>query len=394
MTTQVPPNEEINEDKFNTNQVVTIVGGHFIHDTYTAFVAPLLPLLIEKLSLTLTMVGTLTALIQLPGLLNPFIGYLADKVSLRYFVIFAPAITATLISALGFAPSYFVLAIIMLLTGVSVAAFHAPAPAMIGRISGNQVGKGMSFFMAGGEFARTVGPLIAVWAVSMWGLDGIYRLMFVGWASSLLLFWRLRAVSGRGEKSGSLRSIAPKLLTFFLPLTIIVFLRMFLATSLSTYLPTYMTQEGYSLAAAATFLAVLEFAGVGGALLSGTISDRLGRKKVLFFAFAASSLLTLLFLQASGFWVIPLLLSVGFTALSTGPLFLALVQDQVPNNRAVGNGLYLAISFVIRSLASFLVGAGGDLWGLDIAFYWSALISILAIPMLYFLPRSAEGSRS
>ena len=392
MTTQVPPNEETTEDRFNTDQVVTIVGGHFIHDIYTAFVAPLLPLLIEKLSLTLTMVGTLTALIQLPGLLNPFIGYLADKVSLRYFVIFAPAITATLISALGFAPSYLILAIIMLLTGVSVAAFHAPAPAMIGRISGKQVGKGMSFFMAGGELARTAGPLIAVWAVSMWGLDGIYRLMFVGWASSLLLFWRLREVSGRGKKSGSLRSIAPKLLIFFLPLAIIVFLRMFLATSLSTYLPTYMTQEGYSLAAAGAFLALLEFAGVGGALLSGTISDRLGRKRVLFFAFAASSLLTLLFLQASGFWVIPLLLGVGFTALSTGPLFLALVQDQVPNNRAVGNGLYLAISFVIRSLASFLVGAGGDLWGLDVTFYWSALISILAIPMLYFLPRSAEGS--
>jgi FSR family fosmidomycin resistance protein-like MFS transporter len=86
--------------------------------------------------------------------------------------------------------------------------------------------------------------------------------------------------------------------------------------------------------------------------------------------------------------VVPLLLGVGFTALSTGPLFLALVQDQVPDNRAVGNGLYLAIAFVIRSLASILVGAGGDLWGLDTAFLVSALISLLAIPMLYFLPHT------
>jgi len=384
--------DTIDSKEFKTDQVLTIVGGHFISDTYTAFVAPLLPLIIEKFSMTLTMAGSLTALMQLPGLLNPFIGYLADKISLRYFVIFAPAVTATLISALGIAPNFFTLAVIMLLTGVSVAAFHAPAPAMIGRISGKQVGKGMSFFMAGGELARTLGPLIAVWAVSLWGLDGIYRLVFVGWGSSLLLFWRLREVSGRGEKPGSLRNIAPKLISLFLPLTIIVFLRMFLAVSLSTYLPTYMTMEGYPLAVAGTFLAVLEFAGVGGALLSGTISDRLGRKRVLLVAFAASSLLTLLFLQASGFWVIPLLLGVGFTALSTGPLFLALVQDQVPNNRAVGNGLYLAISFVIRSLAALLVGAGGDLWGLDTAFLISATISLLAIPMLYFLPKSKAGA--
>ena len=91
--------------------------------------------------------------------------------------------------------------------------------------------------------------------------------------------------------------------------------------------------------------------------------------------------------------MIPLLLGVGFTALSTGPLFLALVQDQVPNNRAVGNGLYLAISFVIRSLASVLVGVGGDLWGLDMAFLGSAIISLLAIPMLYFLPRSKPAEK-
>ncbi len=385
---------ETTADDFNTDQVLTISAGHTIHDIYTAFVAPLLPLIIEKLSLTLTMAGSLTALMQLPGLLNPFIGYMADKVSLRYFVILAPATTATLISALGFAPNYVTLAIIMLLTGVSVAAFHSPAPAMIGRISGKQVGKGMSFFMASGELARTIGPLVAVWAVSLWGLEGIWRLMFIGWASSGLLYWRLRTISGRGEIPTSLRSIAPKLHSFFLPLSIIVFLRMFLSVSMTTYLPTYLTMEGYPIATAGIYLAILEFAGIGGALLSGTVSDRFGRKRMLLIAFATSSLITLLFLQSSGIWSILLLLAVGFTALSTGPLFLALVQDQLPKNRAVGNGTYLAISFVIRSLAMLMIGAAGDLWGLDTAFLASALISLLAIPMLMFMPWSAEVSQS
>jgi FSR family fosmidomycin resistance protein-like MFS transporter len=385
MTTKTVKIEKTTEE-FNNDQVLTIGGGHFTHDIYSAFVAPLLPLIIEKLSLTLTLAGSLTAFMQLPSLLNPFIGYFADKISLRYFVIFAPAATATLISAMGFAPNYYVLAVIMILVGVSVAAFHAPAPAMVGRISGNKIGKGMSYFMAGGELARTVGPLIAVWAVSLWGLNGIYRLMFLGWASSLLLYWRLREVSGRTTTPGSLRSIAPKLLTFFLPLAIIVFLRMFLAVSLTTYLPTYLTLFGYSISVAGIYLAILEFSGVGGVLISGTVSDRLGRKKVLFIAFTASSILTLIFSQVSGFWNIPLLLGVGFTTLSTGPLLLALVQDQLPDNRAVGNGVYLAISFVLRSLAMVLIGAAGDLWGLETSFFWSAIISLLAIPMLYFLP--------
>jgi FSR family fosmidomycin resistance protein-like MFS transporter len=211
--------------------------------------------------------------------------------------------------------------------------------------------------------------------------------MFVGWASSLLLYWRLKEVSGRTITPGSLRSIAPMLFTFFLPLAIIVFFRMFLAVSLTTYLPTYLTLFGYSISVAGIYLAILEFSGVGGVLISGTISDRLGRKKVLLIAFTASSILTVIFSQVSGFWNIPLLLGVGFTTLSTGPLLLALVQDQLPNNRAVGNGLYLAISFVLRSLAMVLIGVAGDLWGLETSFFWSAIISLFAIPMLYFLPQ-------
>ena len=66
------------EEEFQTERVLTITGGHFIHDTYTAFVAPLLPLIIEKLSLSLSMVGSLMAFMQLPAILNPFIGYLAE----------------------------------------------------------------------------------------------------------------------------------------------------------------------------------------------------------------------------------------------------------------------------------------------------------------------------
>lgn len=156
-------------DAFQTNQVMTIAGGHFVHDTYTAFISPLLPVLQQRLSVGYAMAGSLAIFAQLPSLFNPFIGYLADKANLRWFIILAPAVTATLMSSMGLTPTYLSLALLLLASGISIACFHAPAPAMIAKISGKRVGKGMSVFMASGELGRTVGPVVAAAGVAWWG---------------------------------------------------------------------------------------------------------------------------------------------------------------------------------------------------------------------------------
>ena len=209
---------------FQTDQVFTVAGGHFIHDTYSAFIAPLIPLLQERLGVGYAGAGSLAIYAQMPSLLNPFIGYLADRVSLRYFIILAPAVTATLMSCMGLTSNYLALAMLMLAAGVSMAAFHAPAPAMIGRLAGQRTGTGMSIFMATGELGRTVGPIVAVAAVSWWGLDGIWRLAALGWLTSAVLYWRLHTVPARPRAPGqdSLSAMWPQVKRVFPVITWVI----------------------------------------------------------------------------------------------------------------------------------------------------------------------------
>lgn len=372
------------ERTFQLGNILTIVGGHFIHDTFTAFIAPLLPLIIEKLSISLTLAGGLTVFMQAPAILNPLIGYISDRINLRYFVIFAPAVTATLISLFGFAPSYWALVLLFLMVGVSSATFHAPAPAMIASISGKRIGRGMSLFMAAGELGRTLGPIIAVSAVAAWGLPDLYRLLVIGWTASLIMLWRFRKISVRSSETPpeSVRVILPTLLSFFLPISIIVLTRGFLSVSITTFLPTFLNREGASLVRGGTMLAILEAGGVLGAMASGTVSDRIGRKATLITAFIASSLFTILFLQSDNWLMVPLLFLLGFFSLAPSPVMLAVVQDRYPEHRAVANGVYMALSFLIRSLVVLLVGLAGDTWGLRPTFYVSAGITLLAIPVI------------
>ncbi|MCC6955600.1 MAG: hypothetical protein IT316_02325, partial [Anaerolineales bacterium] len=82
MTTQTTPySSTIESSEFQTGQVVPVIAAHLTHDIYTSSVPPMLPLLIEKLSLSLTQAGLLSAMLQLPGILNPFFGYIADRVT-------------------------------------------------------------------------------------------------------------------------------------------------------------------------------------------------------------------------------------------------------------------------------------------------------------------------
>lgn len=382
-TASVPLPEEAD---FKTGQVLTIVGGHFTHDLYTAFVAPLLPLIIEKLSLSLTLAGTLITFMQLPSLFNPLIGYLDDRVNLRFFVILAPAATATLISSMGLAPNYFTLALLLTITGLSIAAFHAPAPAMVARVSGKQVGKGMSLFMAAGELGRTIGPLFAVWAVSLWALDGIYPLAILGWTASLMLYLRFRHIPARTARKSGLLAVLPAARRLFVPLMALVIVRSFVLASMGTFLPTYLNQKGASLLVAGGALSTFELAGVFGALAGGTLSDRLGRKPVLLVAMLSAALLLLTFLQVQGWLLVPILIALGLTSLSAQPVLLAIVQDHLPDHRSAANGAYLAMSFLVRSLATVAIGALGDRLGLQAAFFWSAMVGLLSVPFVLTLP--------
>lgn len=377
-------------NRFQTGKIMALSIGHFIHDVYSSFLSPLLPLLIDKLSLTLTQAGFLSTIMQLPALMNPYIGVLADRVSVRYFVILAPAMTAVPMSLIGIAPSYGILLLLLFITGISVSFFHVPAPVMVSRLSAARKGRGMSFFMTGGELARTIGPLVAVAGVSLLGLEGFYPVMIFGLISSGWLYLKLRDVPVNDvhtKRNLSALQTWRKLRYILWPLSAILVSRGFMHASLTAFLPTYINQETGNLWLAGMALTLFEVAGVAGVLTAGSMSDLFGRRKTLLVSLIGAPVCLFIFTLTGGWFRIAALLFTGFTLLSTTPVMLALVQEHARHAPAAANGLFMMISFLARSAVVVVVGFIADRIGLQAAYLISAAMGLICIPFIFRLPK-------
>ncbi|MGD8814235.1 MAG: MFS transporter [Anaerolineales bacterium] len=387
------PNPELHdaeEERLETDREVTLAVGHAVHDTYTGFLPPLLPVLISKLAISKTEAGLLSVFLQSPSILQPFIGHLADRLSLRYLVFLGPAITGTMMSLLGIAPSYLSLALVILVAGLSSAGYHAVGPVMVGRLSKRKLGRGMSFWMAGGELGRTLGPIIVVTAIGFLSFKGTPWLMIGGWLASGVLILRLRDISGRppdAELRLPWRKALNQMRPLMVPLAGILTIRAFMSAAITIYLPTFLTEEGADLWVAGASLSILEAAGVFGALIGGSVSDRLGRRKVLFLSMSASPLLLFIFMSLKGWAQISVLPMLGFASISMTPVIMALVQESYPENRALANGIYMAMSFLIRAVVVILLGAIGDLFGLRPGFVFSGALMLVGTPLILLLPK-------
>ena len=375
--------------KFQKGKVFTISFAHLSHDIFSSFLAPLLPLLIEKLNISLFMAAFLDIARRVPALFNPFFGLIAEKRGAKYFVILTPAITAITTGSIGLAPSYPILFILLFAAGISAALFHVPSPTMIKLSSGNKTGTGMSFFMVGGELARTLGPLIATAAVSWWGLEGVYKLIPLGIIASFILYIKLKDFEmtvplSKPKEKGDTKKLLKQYSPFFIIIGLFILFQAGLKSALTLYLPVYLVNQGESLWYAGISLSILQFAGVVGALGAGHVSDKIGRQNTLLIASIGSVISTGLFIYFNSIFLLPF---VGLFILSTGPVLMASVQDTNSHMPTFMNSIYMSVNFGVSSIIVFAIGLLGDNLGLQTTYIICNIAAIGCIPMAFLINR-------
>ncbi len=391
LETNLPVTEQAKAaDRFDLKGVSLISFAHGLHDTYSSWLSALLPVLIEKFTLTNTMAGALSMALTFPSVLQPLIGYTADRKNLRWLIVLAPAVTALVMTNLGVIPSYALLFPLLLLAGLSAAGIHSVGPGVVSHFSGKAIGKGMSFWMIGGEFGYSVGPLLATSMVALIGFTRMPLLVIGGILVSLFLVYATRDVDTRGA-SKELKINRPAFMRnlkhVMFPMVLLLITRALAGVMLSTFMPTFLRSQGASLGFAGAGMAIAGAAGAVGSYFAGTLSDKLGHRKILFLGIMITPIFMLFFLNTEGWLKILMLILSGFFGLSLFPVMMSTIMKFFPEDRSFANGIFMSLNFIIQSLGAIGAGRIADLKGMPFAFSVAALTMPLGLVALLLMPK-------
>ena len=369
--------------------------GHFTTDAYSSFFSPLLPLLVTKLDLSLTRVGTLVAFMSLASsMAQPLFGLVSDRMRHPWFVALGPLMAAVFISSLGLAPDYPRLVALLVLGGLGVAAFHPQAASMAGETSPRR-GMAMAFFVTGGTLGFALGPLLAVGTVHWLGLGKSWVAAIPGVVIALFLLsvlGKVRPARQEARERPALRELRPVLR----PLTLLYFAvvaRSAVSYGFMTFLPLLLTRRGYSVVQAGGLASLYLGSGALGGFLGGWLADRWGGRRVILVSFVGAVPLYFTFLFAPDPWCLVSLVLGSFVLQTSLPVNVVMGQELSPRHASTISSLLMGAAWGLGALLIGPIGALADRWSLQWALFTLALVLVGGLSCAIALPaprRAAE----
>ena len=367
--------------------VFLLAATHFVVDGYSNIYAPLLPLLIPHLHLSLTAAGTLMMCFQMANSVAQLgFGHIADRWRPRALVIAGPLVAVSILSLVGLASSPWVLGVILVAGGLGAAAFHPPAAATVHRLGGARTGLAMSFHITGGSLGFSLGPLVFAPFAERYGLHWTPLLMLPALGVLAALLPRVPPIEGLEAHRKSLGFSA--LWPYKKPLTLlylIVVLRTLTALSFATFMPVMLTRRGMSVAEAGIAIAMYLFASSVGGFLGGPLADRWGARRVIMWSLVLSVPFLAIAPTQTGWTFVAVVAMGGFLLQSTLPVNVTFGQMIAPISAATVSSLMMGFAWGTGGLSVPFVGMLADRIGIEralVAMSFTPLVAaLLAAPL-------------
>jgi len=364
---------------------------HFIGDFYFSFVNPLLPVFVEKYALSLTQVGFIVGMMRiLAFIVQPGVGYFADRYRSRFFILGGPLLSIVFISLVGWAHSFWDLLLFIALASIGASMFHPSVTGMVAGYAGRHFGLSMSIVNIGGTLAFGLGPLYISYIVGRWGLEVSPWTALPGLAVMVFLFRIVPVPQGEGLRSRgfvhAVREAFGDVWKAVLLIWVVMVLRSFVTQSFLAFTPILYAREGYPLVSIGLIISLFTVAGAVSGLIAGHLSDRIGYKPIFYVSFFLSAPALLMMLFTSGFWTYVGASLAGFFLFACIPLALVMAQKLAPRGKSMVSSLMMGLAMGIGGMLTPIVGSLADLFTIRTVLAGVAVISLLSLGFVYFFP--------
>ena len=374
--------------------VAVISFGHGVTDLYANFLASLLPVFVDKFSLSKTSIGVMISAMGISGSLFQVVyGYLGDRWGRKAFLVSGPIIAGVFMSFIGLSPNYQTLIAILLIGGMGVSAFHPHAASAAGDMAGDNRDAGLAVFMAIGTVGYALGPLFSAYLMSApyIGPNKMPYASFIGIIATILLykFVSLKKTHDSEKKSESIfQIIKPKIrLIFFL--FMIVTLRSTTTIVFVNFLSLFIKQRQLSLMIGAIVLFIFSLSTAVGTFLGGYICKWVSRRSLLIYSMSLSSPLLIWMLYSNGTLFVILLIISGIVSSCSNPANLAIAQEAIPKGASTASSLMMGASWGVAAIIAMFFGMIADRFGGNVvpAMAISAVLPIIASFFAIPLPK-------
>jgi FSR family fosmidomycin resistance protein-like MFS transporter len=371
--------------------MAALSSGHLATDLAQGALPALLPFLIVKFDLSYTMAAALVlAATFSSSLVQPAFGFWSDARGALWLLPAGVALAGIGMALAAVAPSYFLLVLAVLVSGLGVAAYHPEGSKFASYVSGERRASGMAFFSVGGNVGFALGPVVASGIVLALGLQGGLLLALPGLAVAAVLLavrpyledFAPAADTSRSDAAGPGR---PGGLALLLG---VVGLRSVAHMGLFTFVPLYEIARGHSEARGTLLLSLFLLAGAIGTLFGGRFADRFGRRVVLLGSFVVATPLILVYAVAGGLVGEVALVLSGAAVIGTFGVSLVLSQEYMPGRVGMASGLSIGLAIGLGGVAALTLGAVADAIDLETAVIATAAGPALAIFVTLLLPPS------
>jgi FSR family fosmidomycin resistance protein-like MFS transporter len=369
--------------------LVSITFCHMLNDMMQSLLPSIYPILKSDFALSFTQIGLITLVYQITAsLLQPVVGYMADRRSMPYSLSTGMAFTFAGLLLLSVAHTFGLVLLSAALIGMGSSVFHPESSRVARMASGGRHGFAQSLFQVGGNFGSAIGPLLAALVVLNLG-QGSIAIFSLAALLGMTVLWKVgRWYATQGQKRlkaathAAAHSPLPrgKVAGAIVILLTLIFSKYFYLASITSYFTFYLVDRfGVSVQAVQVHLFVFLGAVAVGTFAGGPLGDRFGRKYIIWFSILGVLPFTLMLPHASLFWTGILSAVIGLILASAFSAILVYAQELMPGRIGMVSGLFFGFAFGMGGIGAAVLGAVADREGIAFVYQICAFLPVLGL---------------